>query len=85
MSKVRFALVGCGAIAKKHAHALHHHVDEAEIGAFVDRDLARAREQLTLVERVKVHIGSSVEVAIVAPGSLPRSEGKLKRLYDLRG
>ena len=39
----------------------------------------------TLVERVKVHIGSSIEVAIVAPGTLPRSEGKLKRLYDLRG
>ncbi|MEO6534024.1 MAG: phenylacetate--CoA ligase PaaK [Pseudolysinimonas sp.] len=38
-----------------------------------------------LVDRVKVHIGSTVEVAIVAPGSLPRSEGKLKRLYDLRG
>ena len=40
---------------------------------------------VTLVERVKVHIGSTVEVTIVAPGTLPRSEGKLKRLYDLRG
>ena len=37
-----------------------------------------------LVERIKVQIGSSVEVAIVPKGSLPRSEGKLKRLYDLR-
>src|SRR4051812_15005867 len=44
MSRVRFALVGCGAIAKKHAHALHNHVDDAEIGAFVDRDLARAQQ-----------------------------------------
>jgi UDP-N-acetyl-2-amino-2-deoxyglucuronate dehydrogenase len=44
MSKVRFALVGCGNIARKHAHALHHYIDEAEIGAFVDRDLSRARE-----------------------------------------
>jgi predicted dehydrogenase len=44
MSKVRFALVGCGNIAKKHAHALHNYIDEAEIGAFVDRDLARAKE-----------------------------------------
>jgi UDP-N-acetyl-2-amino-2-deoxyglucuronate dehydrogenase len=44
MSKVRFALVGCGAIAKKHAQALHHNVDDAEIGAFVDRDLARAQQ-----------------------------------------
>src|SRR5262245_28805560 len=44
MSKVRFALVGCGNIARKHAHALHQYIDEAEIGAFVDRDLNRARD-----------------------------------------
>ena len=44
MSKLGFALVGCGAIARKHAHALHHYLDEAEIRAFVDRDLSRARE-----------------------------------------
>ncbi|HEY4268431.1 MAG TPA: phenylacetate--CoA ligase PaaK [Galbitalea sp.] len=37
-----------------------------------------------LVERVKVHIGSTISVIAVAPGTLPRSEGKLKRLYDLR-
>jgi phenylacetate-CoA ligase len=37
-----------------------------------------------LVKRIKVQIGSSVEVVIVPKGSLPRSEGKLKRLYDLR-
>ena len=37
-----------------------------------------------LVERVKIHIGSTVNVIAVEPGSLPRSEGKLKRLYDLR-
>src|SRR4051794_39618211 len=44
MSKLRFALIGCGNIAKKHAHALHHHLDQAEIGAFVDRDLSRAQQ-----------------------------------------
>jgi UDP-N-acetyl-2-amino-2-deoxyglucuronate dehydrogenase len=44
MSKVRFGLIGCGAIAKKHAHSLHHYLDEAEIGAFVDLNLARAQE-----------------------------------------
>jgi phenylacetate-CoA ligase len=38
----------------------------------------------TLIERIKVQIGSSVEVIVVETGSLPRSEGKLKRLYDLR-
>ena len=37
-------MIGCGNIARKHAHALHHYLDEAEIGAFVDLDLSRARE-----------------------------------------
>ena len=37
-----------------------------------------------LVRRIKERIGTSVEVALVDPGELPRSEGKLKRLYDLR-
>jgi phenylacetate-CoA ligase len=37
-----------------------------------------------LVHLVKVKIGSTVSVRIVEPGTLPRSEGKLKRLYDLR-
>ena len=44
MSAVRFALVGCGNIARKHAHALSHSLDQAEIGAFVDADVSRARE-----------------------------------------
>jgi phenylacetate-CoA ligase len=37
-----------------------------------------------LVRRIKERIGTSVEVALVDSGELPRSEGKLKRLYDLR-
>jgi len=44
MSKLRFALVGCGSIAKKHAHVLSHYLDDAEIGAFVDLNRARAEE-----------------------------------------
>jgi UDP-N-acetyl-2-amino-2-deoxyglucuronate dehydrogenase len=44
MSKVRFALVGCGTIARKHAHALHDHLDQAGIAAFVDPDISRARQ-----------------------------------------
>jgi predicted dehydrogenase len=43
MKKVRFALIGCGNIARKHAHALHEYLDEAEIGAFVDLNIGRAR------------------------------------------
>src|SRR6187402_3009250 len=44
MSKLRFALVGCGSIARKHANALHNYLENAEIGAFVDRDVSRAQE-----------------------------------------
>ena len=38
MSKLRFALIGCGSIARKHAQVLHDYLPEAEIGAFVDLD-----------------------------------------------
>jgi predicted dehydrogenase len=44
MSKLRFALVGCGTIATKHAHVLHECVEDAEIGAFVDIEPARAQQ-----------------------------------------
>jgi phenylacetate-CoA ligase len=37
-----------------------------------------------LVKRVKERIGTTVDVALVDTGALARSEGKLKRLYDLR-
>jgi predicted dehydrogenase len=44
MSKLRFALVGCGNIAKKHAHVLSQSMEDAEIGAFVDLNRTRADE-----------------------------------------
>jgi len=44
MSTLKFALVGCGSIARKHAHVLSSCLEEAEIGAFVDLNLARAQE-----------------------------------------
>ncbi|MBS1906662.1 MAG: phenylacetate--CoA ligase [Actinobacteria bacterium] len=34
--------------------------------------------------RIKQSVGTSVDVQVEEPGSLPRSEGKYKRLYDLR-
>jgi phenylacetate-CoA ligase len=37
-----------------------------------------------LTRRIKEIIGTSVDVSVVDPGTLLRSEGKLKRLYDLR-
>jgi len=44
MSTLKFGLIGCGNIARKHAHVLHQYLEEAEIGAFVDRDMRRAQE-----------------------------------------
>jgi len=37
-----------------------------------------------LTHRIKMHIGTSVEVLVEEPGALPRSEGKYQRVYDLR-
>ena len=44
MDKLRFALIGCGSIARKHAHVLSNYLDDTEVGAFVDIDVSRARE-----------------------------------------
>ena len=38
----------------------------------------------TLQEQIKIHVGSSCIVNVVEPGSLERSNGKLRRIYDLR-
>ncbi|WP_157432186.1 phenylacetate--CoA ligase PaaK [Agromyces italicus] len=40
---------------------------------------------VVLAKKIKVLIGSTVEVRLEEPGALPRSEGKYKRVYDLRG
>ncbi len=37
-----------------------------------------------LAQRIKIFVGSTVAVQLEEPGSLPRSEGKYKRVYDLR-
>jgi phenylacetate-CoA ligase len=39
---------------------------------------------VVLAHRIKQHIGTTVEVVLEEPGALPRSEGKYKRVYDLR-
>lgn len=49
----------------------------------LDREVCEAAA-LVLAERIKTHVGSSVAVHLEEPGSLPRSEGKYKRVYDLR-
>jgi phenylacetate-CoA ligase len=46
-----------------------------------DRALAAGTE---LQKLIKIHVGSSCQIDVVDPESLPRSVGKLKRIHDLR-
>ncbi|KHK98669.1 phenylacetate--CoA ligase [Microbacterium mangrovi] len=39
---------------------------------------------VVLQKRIKQHIGTTVDIVLEEPGALPRSEGKYKRVYDLR-
>ncbi|NKX53453.1 phenylacetate--CoA ligase PaaK [Arthrobacter mobilis] len=37
-----------------------------------------------LAAQIKIHVGSSCRIEIAEPGTLARSSGKLRRIYDLR-
>jgi len=52
----------------------HEHADGA----------SSATARAALIARIKDQIGSTVHVEIAEPGTLERSAGKFKRLYDLR-
>ncbi|MCC3278092.1 phenylacetate--CoA ligase [Arthrobacter sp. zg-Y40] len=43
-----------------------------------------ATAAVELAAQIKVHVGSSCTVEVVEPGTLARSSGKLRRIYDLR-
>ncbi|WP_125610573.1 phenylacetate--CoA ligase PaaK [Specibacter cremeus] len=45
---------------------------------------ARAAAAAELKSQIKIHIGSSCAVHLAEPGSLERSSGKLRRIYDRR-
>jgi phenylacetate-CoA ligase len=49
----------------------------------LDRATCEAAAEV-LRQRIKTHIGTSVDVIVAEPGELPRSEGKYKRVYDYR-
>ncbi|MCC6377162.1 MAG: phenylacetate--CoA ligase, partial [Microbacteriaceae bacterium] len=51
-----------------------------------ERDYVGAQQAAAteLRRRIKTLLGVSVEIKLEVPGALPRSEGKYKRLYDLR-
>ncbi len=86
MSKLRFALVGCGSIARKHANALHNYLEDAEIAAFVDRDPARAHEfsqkygapAFSDIDDMMRSVGDRIDVFSVLTPSGVHSENVLK-------
>ena len=49
----------------------------------LDRETCEAASGV-LQKRIKQHIGTTVDIVLEEPGALPRSEGKYKRVYDLR-
>lgn len=55
---------------------------QVRVEARADADQVGLRERAE--ERIKETIGLSVSVMVLAPGALPRSEGKAKRVIDLR-
>ncbi len=57
-------------------------VTEASTGAA--DDASRLNAARDLAHHIKSLIGVSVHVDVRAPGGVPRSEGKAKRVYDLR-
>ena len=56
------------------------HIEPVDGLGASDGDSAAAR----LVRLVKIRVGTTVEVRLATPGSLERSGGKLKRVYDNR-
>jgi phenylacetate-CoA ligase len=44
----------------------------------------RAAAAAELKSQIKIHVGSSCTVDVVEPGTLERSNGKLRRIYDNR-
>jgi phenylacetate-CoA ligase len=72
----------------------HYRIDVHRTGALdaltitvepsVDDEAARAKASERLSHRMKSHYGLSAEIVIASPCSLPRSEGKAKRVFDHR-
>ncbi|WP_427019036.1 phenylacetate--CoA ligase PaaK [Pseudarthrobacter sp. P1] len=60
--------------------ALTIHIEPRENTAPADRTAAAAE----LKSQIKIHIGSSCAIDVVEPGTLERSNGKLRRIFDHR-
>ena len=61
--------------------AVEVHTELADPGAVDDQNEAAK----LLIQRIKSYIGISAKVTVHEPGTIPRSEGKAKRVIDNRG
>ena len=72
-SKIKFALVGCGTIAKKHVHVINNYLDDAEIVGFCDKAIDRAKSYgekfgiptFSSIEGMMSDIGKNIDVISV--------------------
>ncbi len=78
-NKMRFALVGCGKIAKKHAHVIKKYIDDAKIGGFCDivpdraKDLGRCfgAPAFSSIHEMMHEIGNEIDIiSILTPSGM---------------
>ena len=79
MKKIRFALVGCGKIAKKHSYVINNYLDNAEIIAFCDKNIKSAkafgdeyeRAYFGSVEKMMQEFGDNIDIiSILTPSGI---------------
>lgn len=56
------------------------HIERRSETSATDAEAAGAE----LARQIKVKVGSSCKISVEEPGSLARSSGKLRRIYDQR-
>lgn len=79
MEKIKFALVGCGNIAKKHSHVISNFLGNAEIRCFCDKELSRAekfgrkhdKEYFDNIEIMMDRLGNEIDIInILTPSGI---------------
>ncbi len=81
MKKMKFALVGCGEIAKKHVHVIQNYIDNAEISGLCDVVVERAEKfsdtlnvpAFPSIKQMMETIGSEIDIVnILTPSGIHR-------------
>jgi len=79
MTKMKFVLVGCGKIAKKHAHVIQNYLDDAEIVGFCDKVPERAQKfgekynaaAFSSVQQMMASVGDEIDIInILTPSGI---------------